>query len=121
MSAIAQSGEKPSMRQRIRLFALVAAAAVIGSNLIAGTSSASGNTWSIHMSSSRGWTYDTNLQYASSRSSAEWIHESPSLIAVPLPMGNSNRVWFDGNNTVTTGAGAPVNIAGAAPAAFATD
>ncbi|MHB8463904.1 MAG: G1 family glutamic endopeptidase [Acidimicrobiales bacterium] len=85
-------------------------------------SSPGGRTWSIHMADSRGWTYDnTTIDYQSTRSSAEWIHEAPTLIAVMLPMGNSGAVTFDGTNTVTTGTNNPVSIGGAAPTAQATD
>jgi len=81
-----------------------------------------GNSWTIHMGSSRGWNKDIPIQYASSRSSAEWIHEAPSLLGVPIPVGNANHEpTFDGNNTVTVGNGSAVVIGNAVPAALAYD
>jgi hypothetical protein len=75
--------------------------------------------WTISMTDALRWTYTTSLTYASSQSSAEWIHESPSLAGVlPVPVGNSGIVSFAGANTATIG-GATHNI-GASNAA-ATD
>ena len=56
-----------------------------------------GNSWKISMADGSRWSWSGTFNYASSESSAEWIHEAPSLAgAVPVPVGNSGTVTFDG-------------------------
>ncbi|HZU73466.1 MAG TPA: hypothetical protein VE990_11920 [Acidimicrobiales bacterium] len=63
-------------------------------------SNVSGDQWSIDVADLGHWTYSTTVTYASSKSSAEWIHEAPSAAgAVPVPVGNSGTVTFDGANS----------------------
>ncbi|MBO0732089.1 MAG: hypothetical protein J2P57_22705 [Acidimicrobiaceae bacterium] len=76
-----------------------------------------GNTWNIQMADAGHWTYSHDLTYASSESSAEWIQEAPTLIAVqtiPAPVGT---VHFRPTSTYTArgashpiGAGSPTRI-----------
>jgi len=76
------------------------------------TISGGGSQWTVSVSDGGRWTYSTSLRYASSQSSAEWIHESPSLAgAVIVPVGNSGVVKFAGTNSATI-AGASRNIGG---------
>lgn len=70
-----------------------------GDNMTVTITNQGGNNWSISMADGSRWTYSKTLQYASTESSAEWIHESPSLVAVPVPVGNSGTVTFDGSNS----------------------
>jgi len=66
-----------------------------------------GDSWSIDMTDTGKWSYtNTTINYASLESSAEWIHEAPSAAgAVPIPVGNSGTVTFDGaNSAVINGA-----------------
>jgi len=65
-----------------------------------------GNSWNIDMTDTGKWSYtNTTINYVSSESSAEWIHEAPSAAgAVPIPVGGSGTVTFDGaNSTVING------------------
>ncbi|HEY2428880.1 MAG TPA: G1 family glutamic endopeptidase [Acidimicrobiales bacterium] len=63
---------------------------------------AGGSNWTISMADGAKWTYKIAVTYASTESSAEWIHEAPSLAGVlPIPVGNSGAVTFDGNNRFT--------------------
>ncbi|HUZ43837.1 MAG TPA: hypothetical protein VMU63_05485 [Acidimicrobiales bacterium] len=72
------------------------------------TNGGSGNSWTIDVADAGPagtgkWTYtNTNVNYVSSESSAEWIHEAPSAAgAVPIPVGGSGTVTFDGANRAT--------------------
>ena len=61
----------------------------------------SGNTWSVNLADVNHWTYSTTLTYTSSGSSAEWIQEAPTLVAVqtiPAPVGT---VHFGPTSTFT--------------------
>ena len=62
-----------------------------------------GGNWLISVAdNTRSWSWSKTLAYASSENSAEWIHEAPSLAGVlPIPVGNSGTVTFDGTNTAT--------------------
>jgi hypothetical protein len=63
---------------------------------------------------SAGWTYSITLTYNSRLNSAEWIHESPSLAgAVPVPVGNSGVVTFDGPTNSFTAGGTVHTLQGA--------
>jgi hypothetical protein len=77
-----------------------------GDSMSVSISNAGGSSWTISMTDAGHWAYTTSVPYASSQSSAEWIHEAPSLLgAVPIPVGGSGTVTFDGGNSFTTGAG----------------
>jgi len=63
----------------------------------------SGTTWSVKVSDEGHWTYSNTLTYPSSESSAEWIQEAPTLVAVqtiPAPVGD---VAFSPTSTYTVG------------------
>ena len=75
-----------------------------GESMTTTITNAGGNNWTIAVTDSGHWTKSIAVTYASSKSSAEWIHESPSLEGVlPVPVGNSGTVTFDGTNTMTVG------------------
>jgi hypothetical protein len=76
-----------------------------------------GSSWSIAMSDAGKWTYAQTLTYASSESSAEWIQEAPTLVAlqtVPAPVGTVHfgptSTYTAGGVTQTIGAGNPTLI-----------
>lgn len=52
-------------------------------------------TWNLKMTSSEGWTYSTNVSYASSLLSAVWIQEAPSSSSGVLPLANYGTVTLD--------------------------
>lgn len=59
-----------------------------------------GSSWTVSLSDNGRWTYSTPETYTSTESSAEWIHEAPSAAgAVPIPVGGSGTVTFDGANS----------------------
>jgi len=62
-------------------------------------------SWQIVMKdTTRGQTYQTRVTYASSRSSAEWVEESPSAgRRLLLPLDNFGSVTFTGAGTVKDG------------------
>ena len=77
----------------------------------------SGATWSINVSDEGRWTYSDSLTYASSESSAEWIQEAPTLVAVqtvPAPVGDvpfgPTSTYTVGGSTKTVAAGQPTLI-----------
>jgi hypothetical protein len=79
-----------------------------------------GNSWLISVAdATRGWSFSKTFDnYASSESSAEWIHEAPSAAGVlPVPVGNSGTVTFDGasNTAVINGATEGLAASGAFP------
>lgn len=61
-------------------------------------------------------TYQTNVSYNSSRSSAEWIEESPSVgRAAVLPLDNFGSVSFSNATTVVNGRQETIQQAGGQP------
>jgi hypothetical protein len=67
----------------------------------AGTVGTTTNNWSITITdTTSGQSFSHTLCYSSSFSSAEWIHEAPSVV-VPIPVGGPVTVTFDGNDTAT--------------------
>ena len=64
-----------------------------------------GSSWTVSLSDNGHWTYSTPETYQSQELSAEWIHEAPSAAGeVPIPVGGSGTVTFDGaNSTVING------------------
>lgn len=61
------------------------------------------SNWSIDIvDSSAHWSQFESLCYwSSSQSSAEWIHEAPTLEVLPIPVGGPLTVTFAGANTAT--------------------
>lgn len=79
----------------------------------------SGDSWLISVAdNTRSWSWSKTFTYKSAESSAEWIHESPSAAGVlPVPVGNSGTVTFDGsaNSAVINGATEGLAASGAFP------
>jgi hypothetical protein len=68
-------------------------------------------TWTLKMSNeTEAWSFSTNIAYASSLLSADWIEEAPSSSAGILPLANYATVSFD----PTVGSGAAPGFASAA-------
>lgn len=84
--------------------------------------------WSITVADGGNWLWAKTVAYASSRSSAEWILEAPSLLAVPTPLAPVGTVHFGWPSTYTAGsrthriaAGDPAQInLGVGPLTLAT-
>jgi hypothetical protein len=77
-----------------------------------------GNSWKISMADGSHWSWSGTFNYVSTESSAEWIHEAPSLAgALPIPVGNSGTVTFDGaaNSAVIGNATRSIGASGAVP------
>jgi hypothetical protein len=79
-------------------------------------SNVSGNAWSIAMNDSGRWSWSKLVTYASSRSSAEWILEAPTVFTQTL-MAPLGTVYFGptssytaGVNTYTIAQGNPTRI-----------
>ena len=76
----------------------------------------SGNTWSISVADSGKWSWSQNVNYSSSKSSAEWILEAPTLVAQTLlaPVGTVHfgptSTYTDGGGTHAIAAGNPTQI-----------
>jgi len=64
---------------------------------------ASGSNWNIAMSDANKWTFSLQVPYSSSRSSAEWILEAPTLVAVQTLMAPVGTVQFGPTSTFTAG------------------
>jgi hypothetical protein len=63
----------------------------------------SGTTWHIAMSDAGHWTWSLNVSYASSKSSAEWILEAPTLVVLQTLIAPVGTVSFGPTSTYTAG------------------
>lgn len=61
----------------------------------------SGTTWHIAMLDVGHWTWSLNVSYTSSKSSAEWVLEAPSLVVVPTVVAPVGTVAFGPDSTYT--------------------
>lgn len=61
-----------------------------------------GSTWSISLSDAGHWSWSQSFQYASSRNSAEWILEAPSIVA-QTTLANTGTTHFGPTSTYTAG------------------
>ena len=75
------------------------------------------NLWSISMVDAGHWTWQQNINYVSTKSSAEWIFEAPTLVVQTSP-ANTGTNYFgptstftDASGTHTIAQGSPVSIA----------
>lgn len=89
-------------------------------------------TWSISVTNQGHWNWTRQFHYNSSRSSADWILEAPSIGSAEAPLANVGTVAFGpsskyttGGSTHTLGQGHPVRIilkgGQATPSALAAD
>lgn len=84
-----------------------------GDHMTVNISNVSGNTWSISMTDAGKWSWSKNVTYSSSKSSAEWILEAPTLVAQTV-LANVGTVPFGPTSTYTAG-GATHTIAAGNP------
>jgi peptidase A4-like protein len=73
-----------------------------GDNVTVNISNVSGSTWSISLSDAGKWSWSKNVTYSSSKSSAEWILEAPTLVAQTV-LANVGTVHFGPTSTYTAG------------------
>jgi hypothetical protein len=63
------------------------------------------NLWSVSISdATAGWTWQKNISYASTESSAEWIFEAPTVGVQTIP-ANTGTNYFGPTSTFTTSSG----------------
>jgi hypothetical protein len=75
----------------------------------------SGTNWTISMSDAGHWSWSTQLSYASSNSSAEWIQEAPQLDGLQTPIADDGTVTLGPGNTYAIDGGTPADVAAGAP------
>jgi hypothetical protein len=63
----------------------------------------SGSTWHIAMTDAGHWTWSLDVAYASSKSSAEWILEAPTLLVLQTLLAPVGTVSFGPTSTYTAG------------------
>lgn len=88
-----------------------------GDTVSVNISEVSGSTWNIAMSDAGKWSYSANVTYSSSRTSAEWILEAPTLIVLQTLIAPVGTVHFgptssftDGNGTHSVAEGNPTQV-----------
>jgi Peptidase A4 family len=74
-----------------------------GDHIAVHISQASANKWKISMKNAGHWTWSKSVRYKSTRSSAEWILEAPSLIAAQTLLAGVGTVHFGPTSTYTAG------------------
>jgi hypothetical protein len=92
------------------------------------------NLWSVSLTDAGHWSWQQNVPYQSTQSSAEWIFEAPTLVVQTIPANTgTNRfgptsTFTDGSGTHTIAQGNPISIAmgpgivnEATPSALASD
>jgi hypothetical protein len=84
-----------------------------GDKVTVDISNVSGNTWSISLTDAGKWSWNKDVTYSSSGSSAEWILEAPTLVAQTV-LANVGTVGFGPTSTYTSG-GATHTIAAGNP------
>jgi hypothetical protein len=74
------------------------------------------NLWSVSLADAGHWTWQKNINYASTESSAEWIFEAPTLGVQTIPANTGTNhfgptsTYTDGSGTHTIAQGNPVKI-----------
>jgi hypothetical protein len=74
-----------------------------GDQMTVAIANVSGNTWSIQMTDAGKWSWSKDVSYSSSRSSAEWILEAPTLVVAQTLLANVGTVHFGPTSTYTAG------------------
>ena len=82
-----------------------------GDHVTVSISQTASTTWSISMTDAGKWSFSKTVSYSSSRSSAEWILEAPTLVAQTL-LANVGTVHFGPTSTYTDGSGTHTIAAG---------
>ncbi len=62
------------------------------------------NLWSVSLTDGSNWSWQQNISYASSESSAEWIFEAPTVGVQTIP-ANTGTNYFGPTSTFTTASG----------------
>jgi hypothetical protein len=76
-----------------------------GDKVSVSISESSPGQWAISIQDpTEGWSWSKTIAYASSHSSAEWIHEAPTLVAQTL-LANTGTTHFGPTSTYTDGTG----------------
>jgi hypothetical protein len=74
------------------------------------------NLWSVALTDAGHWSWQQNISYTSTESSAEWIYEAPTVGVQTIPAGTGTShfgptsTFTDGSGTHTIAAGNPVTI-----------
>jgi hypothetical protein len=72
--------------------------------------------WTIDVTDSGHWSWtDSDVRYASTHSSAEWILEAPQVDGLPTLVAGDGTSFFGPTSTYTVGSGAPQAIASGDP------
>jgi hypothetical protein len=74
-----------------------------GDNVTVNIQQGSGSNWNISLSDAGKWSWSQTVQYSSSRSSAEWILEAPTLLVAQTLMAPVGTVHFGPTSTFTAG------------------
>ncbi len=82
-----------------------------GDNVTVNISNVSGNTWSVSLTDAGKWSWSQDVNYSSTKSSAEWILEAPTLVAQTV-LANVGTVPFGPTSTYTDGSGTHTIAAG---------
>jgi len=75
------------------------------------------NLWSVSLTDGSRWSWQKNISYASTESSAEWIFEAPTVAVQTIPANTGinhfgpTSTFTDGSGTHTIAQGNPVSIA----------
>lgn len=75
------------------------------------------NLWSVSLTDAGHWSWQRNISYASTESSAEWIFEAPTVGVQTIPANTGvnhfgpTSTFTDGSGTHTIAQGNPVSIA----------
>ena len=92
----------------------IALAVAPGDTVTASITEQSAGQWLIDMKNvTSGRTYRTTLRYASSKSSAEWVEEAPSVGRGIAPLDRFGTVRFTAGTTIADGARQTLGTAGA--------
>jgi len=93
-----------------------------GDSISASIAETSPGIWHIHMhNATNGETYDNDVSYDSSYSSAEWIEEQPTGVGFSLALDSFGSVRFTGAATTVNGATVSIAGSGAHPLQMAND
>jgi hypothetical protein len=74
-----------------------------GDQISVSISNVSGDTWSIQLTDAGKWSWSKDVSYSSSKSSAEWILEAPTLVVAQTLLANVGTVHFGPTSTYTAG------------------
>jgi hypothetical protein len=76
------------------------------------------NLWSVSLTDGNNWSWQRNISYQSSESSAEWILEAPTVVVQTVP-ANVGQSYFGATSTFAVNGGASQSIASGGPISIA--